>query len=73
MCRGRNFTVFDYNCGEGHQRQKRHCIRELGGNPCTDENAEDFIEYQKITEDFELRSDVCFSGDCPGELEAWIL
>ena len=68
-CRGRK-TVLDYNCGEGHQRQKRRCIRELGGNPCTDENAEYFREYQKIGEDFELRSDACDSGECPGALEA---
>ena len=73
-CRGRKTVqLWNGTCGEGHQRQKRHCIRELGGNPCTDENAEDFREYQKIGEDFELRSDVCFSGDCPGELEAVIL
>ena len=65
-CRGRE-TVGGHHCGRGHQRQKRRCNRELGWNPCKDENAEDFREFQKITDDFELRSDVCFSGNCPGE------
>ena len=68
-CKGRK-TVrgYDHFCGDGHQRQKRNCIRELGGNPCKNEKAEDFREFHEISEDFELRSDVCFSGECPGEV-----
>ena len=68
-CRGLK-SVRDYkdlHCGHGHQRQKRKCIRELGGNPCEDEDWETFREFQKISEDFELRSNICFSGECPGE------
>ena len=67
-CQGRR-TVRGYSghCGEGYQRERRHCIRELGGNACQDENTEYFREFLKFSEDFELRTANCSSTECPGE------